>query len=174
MEEIVERGVGGVVFRRLVVRVPVANPFKGFRWEERLVEYRRDPLLDRWARICASRAKRPKDVLGPPASGQGSSGKPCYFCPSRVRTHTPVFQPEIARGGRIEVGGCVLFPNLFPFAPYHAIGTLTPHHDASLDDITGRDVADCLLACRELFERVLAHDPKACLLYTSPSPRDRG
>lgn len=65
-------------------------------------------------------------------------GDGCPFCPGLVEEATPVF-PD---GKRIHVGESTTFPNLYPFAAYHVVTSITQKH--SVSTFTHRQIADAL------------------------------
>ncbi|MEM2991617.1 MAG: hypothetical protein QXQ02_10625, partial [Halobacteria archaeon] len=85
----------------------------------------------------------------------------CYFCPDRIQTQTPMFAEEIAPEGRISVGESTVFPNLNPFAQYHAVATITQKHYLRLEDFTEKQIRDTIIASLEYIKRVNKFDGKA-------------
>lgn len=134
------------------------NPLNKFREEIQEVEYRQDPLTGAWSRLNLDRAKRPHQAVSKPAKIQ-LKGQ-CLFCKKNIGEGTPKFSEAIVPEGRIEAGGFVLFPNLFPFAAHHAVGVLTEKHDAGLDEITPEMWASALSATIEWFRKVYKFDTR--------------
>lgn len=151
------------MFTREIREARFFSPLKGFKAEVQRIEYRRDPLLQGLCRINLERAKRVKQgQKGVDYSEliEGSSWG-CYFCPSNLERETPKFPSEIAGEGRLHVGECTVFPNLYPFAKHHAIATLTKKHYLSLAGFTREQVQNALNAGVDYFRRVHAWDRAA-------------
>lgn len=155
-------GFVGIVFAKGIRKAHFFSPLRG-RETHVQIEYRKDPLLKTVCRINLERAKRVKQ-------GQGSaeyqemiegSAEDCYFCPENLERETPKFRAEIAGKGRLRLGECTVFPNLYPFAKHHAIATLTEKHYLPLSGFTIAQVQNALTAGIEYFNRVHAADEKA-------------
>ncbi len=96
--------------------------------KERL-EYRKHPLTKETTRINVSRAKRPLHSH-PVDSSEFKNNEKCLFCKHNLKkvAHFTT-KPET-----IKKGEFVLFPNLYPFAKYHAVGILTEKHFMKLNE----------------------------------------
>ncbi len=98
------------------------------------IEYRKENLTGLQTRICPQRLQRGINVpaiLKYPENG-------CPFCPNQINAVTPTF-PD---GTRIRVGESVTFPNLYPFAPFHVVTTITTSHVVT--GFTAPQIADAL------------------------------
>jgi galactose-1-phosphate uridylyltransferase len=146
------------MFKKHKVDVRFLNPKRGFKEDVQTVEYRRDTLMDIWSRVNVKRATRAK---------QGRHGvsldklielskKNCSFCPENIEKATPKFMPEISKEGRIKLGETAVFPNLFPFAKYHAMGTVTEKHYLSMECFTEEQIANTIRASIDYFTRIEA------------------
>lgn len=62
----------------------------------------------------------------------------CPFCLPLVEEITPTFED----GTRIHVGESITFPNLYPFASYHVVTTITQAH--FVEQFSVRQIADAL------------------------------
>jgi galactose-1-phosphate uridylyltransferase len=151
------------MFKKVVREAKFKNHLKGFELDIQQIEYRKDPLLNRWCRINVLRAQRRKESIACPDISEliESSAKQCYFCPERIQTQTPMFIEEIAPEGRISVGESIVFPNLSPFAQYHAVATITQRHYLKLEEFTEKQIQDTILASLEYIKRVNKLDRKA-------------
>lgn len=151
------------MFERRVVDAGFLSPLRDFALETQGVEYRRDPLLPIWCRVNVMRASRVKQgqTSGDYSELIEGSTRKCYFCRENIPRDTPKFPPSIAGEGRLRLGECTVFPNLFPFAQYHAIATITDEHFRPLDGFTVPQVADALKGSMEYFRRVHAQDKEA-------------
>lgn len=103
-----------------------------------------------------NRAKRTKQCYREGALEDLSelSIKNCSFCPGNIETATPKFPPDISKNGRIKRGEATVFPNLFPFAKYHAMAVLTEKHCISLDKFTKVQIGDAITASIDYFGRI--------------------
>ena len=84
----------------------------------------------------------------------------CSFCPENIEHATPKFLPEISKEGRIKVGESTVFPNLFPFAKYHAMTAVSEEHFLRIEDFTKDQIEDAINASIEFFKRIEAHGAK--------------
>ena len=106
------------------------SPTEGFKMITHPIEYRRDPLTGIGCRINIQRAKRVKqartdtEMCDMAESARGT----CFFCPENIDGSTPRFPPALVPEGVILKGETRVFPNLFPFAKYHGVATMTTHH----------------------------------------------
>jgi len=134
-----------------------------FEEEAHIIEYRKDPLTGAPCRLNAARMAR---LAVPPAKPDISeiTGKQtgCAFCPENLEQDTPLFPPDLCPEGRISVGECCLFPNLFPLAQYHATATLTTKHFLDLDQFHTQMVIDSLCATKRYLIMVQAHSTDVC------------
>ena len=53
-----------------------------------------------------------------------------------------MFPSYLVPEGRIKLGETTVFPNLFPFAKYHAVATVTKEHFLNLDEFTLKQLSD--------------------------------
>ena len=154
-------------FQKETVNVVFLNPIRGFKRDTRLMEYRSDPLTGYRSRVSIDRAKRVKQAQEATVDASdivSRSAEGCCFCSENITRETTKFVPEILAGGgdgRITVGQCTLFPNLHPFAEYHAVGTLTARHYLELDEFIPRMIADNLKASLEYIAAVHRLDADA-------------
>ncbi|RLE75987.1 MAG: hypothetical protein DRZ80_01870 [Thermoprotei archaeon] len=165
MREIIERGVGGVVFRKIVVEAKFLNPLKGFSLDTQSIEYRKDPLFDRWTRINVFRALRMKQVEKESEDlfekMVKESRARCPFCPERISSDTPMFTNEFIETGRFRKGSFILFPNYAPFAKYHCVGIISEEHYLELNEFSHNILKNCLIGCRDFFRLIMSKDPDA-------------
>lgn len=98
------------------------------------IEYRKENLTGLQARICPQRLQRGINI--PAALEYQADG--CPFCPDQIDVVTPTF-PD---GTRIRVGESVTFPNLYPFAAFHVVTTITASH--MVTGFTRSQVVDAL------------------------------
>jgi len=135
-----------------------------FKSEIQKIEYRNDPLTGSTCIINVKRAERVRQAQkATKVSDTITIGtrEGCFFCPENISEATPKFPAEICAAGRIERGECTVFPNLFAFAEYHAVGTFSEAHFLDLDQFTHEMITDNILACREWMLSVYTADKKA-------------
>jgi len=150
-------------FRKEVKAVELLAPSL-FESEVELIEYREDPLTGAQSRINVRRAGRARQAQ----SGEADlsvvierTRVGCFFCPENIDSKTPKFPSRICSDGRIRRGESLVFPNLFPFAEYHAVATLTQRHFLDLDEFTPEMLLDNIVASREYISLVCQEDEKA-------------
>lgn len=151
-------------FRREVKSQELLSPALQFESEFQPIEYREDPLTGSQSRINVARAGRVKQAqkgeLGVKEMVERTRAG-CSFCVENIRERTPRLPPRLLPGGRIERGECLLFPNLYPFAEYHAVATLTGRHYLELDEFTTGMLVDNLIASKEYIALVHHNDGEA-------------
>jgi len=151
-------------FRKDVKTVELLSPSLQFGSEIQRIEYREDPLTGSQSRLNLGRAGRVRQAqqdeldLGRTIEETRAG---CFFCPHNMERETPRFPPKLWPGGRIRKGECVIFPNLFPFAEYHAVGTLTGKHFLELNEFTPEMLMDNLIACKQYIALVHQSDEGA-------------
>ncbi len=151
------------MFDKRVYNASFMSPLKDFELDTQPIEYRRDALLNLWCRINIERTKRVKQGqdLRDISDLVEKSRERCFFCPENIVKTTPKFPKDIAPEGRLKLGETHIFPNLFPFAQYHAIATITRDHYLSLEEFTVKQIEDTLKASLDYFKRVNAADENA-------------
>ncbi|MEM2875031.1 MAG: hypothetical protein QW567_03320 [Candidatus Hadarchaeales archaeon] len=136
------------------------SPLCGFSEVEQLIEIRTDPLTGERCRINIERTKRPKQSPAESAELRRTveeSRRNCFFCPQCIEDKTPKLPAEL--GERIRVGRAIVFPNLFPFGAFHAVGVFSEDHYLSLHEFPADMMADCFSACVQYFTSVSRLDP---------------
>jgi len=142
--------------------IPIHNPLHNFELNSQNIEVRKDPLTGRESRINIERATRPKQVdnnLIDIRRFLQESTKDCPFCQDNIEVSTPKFQEDLINSGRIRLGQFTLFPNLYPFNKYHAVGILTEDHFTDITAIKSENYQDCFRICNDFFFKVNAKDP---------------
>lgn len=138
------------------------NPLNNFAQESQTIEYRQDPLRGTWSRINISRAKRVHQAnIADESQEKKNVCEKCFFCKENIDKKTPEFPEKLKIGKRLKHGGATIFPNLYPFAKYHAVCTLSENHCAGLNEITGKNVEDALSASIIYIKAVHASDKSA-------------
>jgi UDPglucose--hexose-1-phosphate uridylyltransferase len=150
-------------FSKRLIESELRNPTEDFNLEKQKIEYRKELLTSRACRINVKRSQRKKQAQ----TGMGYSelielsAKNCYFCPTNIKTATPMFPSSLVSEGRIKVGETTVFPNLFPFAKYHAVATVSKEHFLGIDEFTLKQIQDTIKASIEYFRAVALSDKKA-------------
>lgn len=144
-------------FRRETRTAELLSPSRQFRSEAQLIECRVDPLTGSESRLNLRRAGRVRQAQRAEVDLSQvieTSRAGCFFCPENIESQTPRFPPGLSAEGRIRSGECVVFPNLFPFAQYHAVGTFTERHYLDLSEFTPDMLSANLAASKEYLARV--------------------
>ncbi len=151
------------MFEKVYEKTRFHSPLKGFELDEQDIEYRKDPLTGKWSRVNIQRSQRVKQ-------GEGDfdytelikrSRENCFFCPENIEGSTPKFSSNLLPKGRITRGETHVFPNLFPFARHHAVGTITEKHFLRTGEFEQRQIEDTILASLDFCRTVYAKDPDA-------------
>jgi len=150
-----------IKFEKFIQEAKLRSPLNGFRQTTQRIEVRKDPLTGRQCRINIERAKRPKQTRTKMAEFDeliDSSKAKCFFCPKNIEKTTPMFTEGLPN--RIWVGKACLFPNLFPFGKYHAVGVFSGNHRLGLNQFTPKLLEDCFKACLRYFGLIRAKHPE--------------
>ena len=122
-----------------VEEVTFYSPLEGMKQVKGKIERRRDPLFGRVATFSTLLGGK-KEILFPPTDWEHlkraaeQSRVNCFFCPEKVEQVTPKYLESWLPEGRLRVGECLLFPNLFPVGAVHAVIVLGKEHFRLLDD----------------------------------------
>lgn len=138
------------------------NPLKGWQLDEQSLEFRKDPLLGHVS-LFSPAIQGKRDILFPapdPAFVQSvadATRPSCFLCDGKWEKMTPKYPEDLIPGGRLRKGEVVLFPNLFPTSPYHAVIMLGNDHYRPLNDFPQdllRDAFDVSIDfIRTIFEK---------------------
>jgi UDPglucose--hexose-1-phosphate uridylyltransferase len=151
------------LFSKWTIESELRNPTDNFRLEKQKIEGRKELLTSRACRINVKRSERKKQAQ----TGTGYSelielsAKNCYFCPNNIKTATPMFPSNLVPEGRIKLGETTAFPNLFSFAKYHAVATVSRQHFLGIDEFTLKQIQDTMKASLNYFRIVRSSDRKA-------------
>jgi galactose-1-phosphate uridylyltransferase len=123
------------------------------------LEVRFDPLLGTSSRIAEGvvLSKADEGALVPLQTPNSN----CPFCPDRIRKVTPKVLQPIHRGGRLERGESMLFPNLVPYSQYAAVAVFSQQHWLALSGFTPQLVLDNLSVAVDYIRKVHAFDRRA-------------
>lgn len=175
------KGVNNLSFEKITREAEIQSPLQNFELVTQKIEYRKDPLLNHWSRINALRAERVKQAKAPGENYDenldalvNSSANKCFFCPENVLKSTPKFPAKLQIGERIIVGDFSLFPNLFVFSEFHAVGVLGTKHFTPLNEIKKETWKNALIGSKKFFEGTYNHDseirfPSINFNYLPPS-----
>ncbi len=150
-----------IKFEKMVQEARLLSPLQGFKQVTQPIEVRRDPLTGGRCRINLERTKRPKQAAEATEIEKivEASRSKCFFCPENLEKMTPMF-PEDFPEKRIKVGTACLFPNLFPFGGFHAIGVFSEAHHLHLNQFSPKLLRDCFEGCLKYFEQVHERHPE--------------
>jgi len=148
----------GISFKKIKDVMRLKNPLKGFSMDEIPFEIRYDSLTEQTTRVF-DLPYRP--VARPDFSEliRKSKEMNCPFCPESIEKVTPLYSEEIIQGGRIHVGGAVLFPNLLPLDRYAGVCIFGSDHFIALGDFTPDIMRDGFIAARTFVDIIARHDP---------------
>ncbi len=123
------------------------------------LEVRFDPLLGTSSRIAEGvvLSKADEGALVPLQAANAN----CPFCPERIGRVTPKVLEPIHRGGRLERGESVLFPNLVPYSQYAAVAVFSDRHWLALSGFTPQRLFDNLAVAVDYVRKAHAFDAKA-------------
>jgi UDPglucose--hexose-1-phosphate uridylyltransferase len=141
-----------IEFRREKKWARFHDPRNGMELTDVESEIRYNPLTDETSRICHFSL----DSL-PPVDNSALielTKTNCPFCPDSVRKVTPRYPESFLPGGRLEHGGAVLFPNMFPYDDDSAIAVLCPTHSLQADDLPVEPVIDGMTLARQFLLQI--------------------
>jgi UDPglucose--hexose-1-phosphate uridylyltransferase len=146
-------------FERHIQKASFHNPMHGMSLDTQEIEIRRDPLSGQQSVLNPALEGKAAVVYGPRDTAlierlAEESRSRCILCGNAWETLTPKYPDEVVPGGRIRVGECVLFPNLFPVAQVHAVIRVGSRHFRSLREFDPATIAEALQCAFALTERV--------------------
>ncbi|NHJ46428.1 MAG: hypothetical protein FK733_01450 [Asgard group archaeon] len=157
----VTKGYGNIAFEKEIAFARIKSPLQNFETIEQKIEYRKDPLTNHWSRINRLRSDRVKQASSPSEDFETNlqevvqnSSKKCFFCPENVLKSTPKFPEELNIGDRISIDDFSLFPNLFVFSEFHAVGTLGQNHFTKINEFKESTWNNALLGSIKYFKAV--------------------
>ncbi|NHK32077.1 MAG: hypothetical protein FK730_12040 [Asgard group archaeon] len=163
----ITKGYGNINFEKEISYAKIRSPLQNFDLIEQKIEYRKDPLTNHRSRVNKLRAERVKQATSPGENFEinlkeivDNSAKKCFFCPDNLIKSTPKFPKDLKLGDRITKGKFSLFPNLFVFSQFHAVGTLGDKHFTKINEFDVSIWRDALLGSIKYFKAVFDYDPK--------------
>jgi len=136
------------------VKTRLKSPLLNFAIDEQEIEFRKDPLTERWTRVNVNRTKRPHSIKKDRTLDKviRLSKENCPFCFGQIETATSKF---VNFKERLKVEESILFPNLYPYSKYHAVVVLSEKkHYISLDKMSTKLLFNSLVNCIEFFKTV--------------------
>jgi hypothetical protein len=109
------------------------NPTKNGEMDRQKIEVRLDPLTEHQS-ILNDALKGKISTLFPETDYAylqqriDDTKEQCFMCDGKWRKTSPRYPEHLIPQGRIARGEIVLFPNLFPLAPYHAVVMVGQKH----------------------------------------------
>lgn len=142
------------------IKTKLKNPLLNFTIGEQEIEFRKDPLTERWSRINVNRTKRLPSIKKDRILEEviRLSKGDCPFCSDQIEDSTSKF---VEFKERLKVGDSILFPNLYPYSKYHAVLVLSvKKHYISLEEMSTKLLFDSLINCIEFFKTVNKKDSR--------------
>lgn len=144
-----------VSFQKYLKTTRFLDPNRGYQEGSQITEIRVDPLTGRTSRILNFPIRVPrKPDLAPLVKTSVEMG--CPFCPEVVEKATPKFLPEMVPEGRVTIGQALVFPNMFPYDTYSAVGIFSGEHFVPLTGFTEELISDAFEAGIDLLRRIQA------------------
>ena len=130
---------------------------------EKNIEIRTHPVTGRISRIALSRIeqKEPGTDKLPEPPPDARDVENCPFCHPAVQSMTPRLFSGLSQAGRLVNGESVLFPNLFPYGSYSAVGLFDNSHFVEIGTASQSSYAACLTNCSHYLRQVQSVDPAA-------------
>ena len=163
-----------ITFKKAIRRAEFLSP-PDFKTTAHSIEFRKDPLTDRWCRMNMERTRRVKQArtidFAESTRRIENSKQKCFFCPENLERTTPKF-PSYFPAERMKGGSACLFPNLFPFGEFHAVGVFSEKHYLSLNEFSAQLLKDCFNVCLEYFNFIRNKHPdiKYCTINWNYMP----
>jgi galactose-1-phosphate uridylyltransferase len=143
----------------------ILSPLRNFDLTTQTLEHRKDPLTGRTVIVIKGRMDYVRKFVETDDNfleDLAASTQPdCPFCPSSVTSRAPMFPPEIASEGRIQVGDAICFPSLFAHEDFNAIVVPTREHQLRLNEFSPEMLVNGFEACLDYFARVRGFRPEA-------------
>jgi len=152
-------------FEETVEKSRLCLPGKGNRASHLKICWRKDPLTGKLSVIGEGLLKKVEIIFGETdyeliQQIAEQSRKTCFFCKPKVFEFTPTYPSEFIPDGRLSGPETIMFPNLFPLAQIHSVGTWPEHHFWEPRDFTSERLKDILILSSEFIRRLDTHLPK--------------
>jgi galactose-1-phosphate uridylyltransferase len=141
------------------------NPLKNGDLDRQKIEVRLDPLTGRQS-IMPETLKGKASILFPETDYEylyhrfEETRKQCFMCDGKWLETSPRYPETIIPEGRLVRGETVLFPNLFPLAPYHAVVKVGDKHGRTLDDFSGSLLFDAFKVSLDFIRACFKANPE--------------
>ena len=142
------------------------NPMMGGQLDTQQIELRRDPLTGRPSAF--NPRLQDKVAMFHGASDEAlierlaeAGRERCFLCEDRWMRMTPTYPDVVIPSGRVQVGSCVLFPNLFPVAQVHAVVRVGDVHHLRLDAFDPSLLHDAFSAALQFVRALARAEPSA-------------
>ncbi len=139
------------------------SPIKKGELDTQTIEVRQDPLTGHQSVL--NEALRGKVSFAFPETDydylqrrMDDTREQCFMCDGKWRMTSPRYPERLLPEGRLEKGEVVLFPNLFPLAPYHAVVMVGEKHGRTLDDFSPSLLFDAFQVSVEFIRRCFKAD----------------
>jgi galactose-1-phosphate uridylyltransferase len=158
--------MGRISFESRREAVEFHNPLEEGRLDRQEIEVRLDPLTGRQS-ILSDALKGKVSVLFPETDYEymrrriEDTRPGCFLCDGKWRGSTPRYPESLLPGGRIARGEIVLFPNLYPLAPYHAVVMVGEKHGRTADEFSPELLHGAFSVSLEFIKRCFEYDPQA-------------
>ncbi|MGA2403120.1 MAG: hypothetical protein ABSG91_15670 [Syntrophobacteraceae bacterium] len=142
------------------------NPTRNGELDRQKIEVRLDPLTGHQS-VLNDALKGKVSTLFPETDYAylhqriDDTREQCFMCDGKWRKNSPRYPERLIPEGRLEKGEIVLFPNLFPLAPYHAVVMVGQKHGRTLDDFPSSLLFDAFSVCLEFIRRCFEVDREA-------------
>ncbi len=142
------------------------SPIKNGELDRQKIEVRLDPLTEHQS-VLNDALKGKVSTLFPETDYAylhqriDDTKELCFMCDGKWRKFSPRYPESLIPEGRLTKGEIVLFPNLFPLAPYHAVVMVGQKHGRSLDDFPSSLLFDAFSVSLEFIRRCFESDPDA-------------
>jgi galactose-1-phosphate uridylyltransferase len=155
-----------ISFKTCDQTVEFHNPIKNGELDCQKIEVRMDPLTGHQSMLCDALKGKVSALF--PATDYAyiqqrfeDTKEQCFMCDGKWRAASPRYPERLIPGGRLTKGEVVLFPNLFPLAPYHAVVMVGEKHGRTMDDLSSSLLFDAFSVCLEFIRRCSEVDREA-------------
>jgi len=157
-----------IKFEKYVRTSTIHNPMMNNELDAQALEIRKDPLTGVQSvfnprledKVAMFYGKSDTALIAKMAEESRSR---CFLCGDLWKQITPKYPADLVPEGRIEKGQAVLFPNIFPAAPVHAVIRVGDRHYVPLSEFGADAVSDAISVSLELARRLA--EKKAGVTY---------
>jgi galactose-1-phosphate uridylyltransferase len=155
-----------ISFKSIQQTVELHNPSKDGQLDRQPIEIRLDPLTEHQS-ILSGALKGKVSILFPETDYHyvqqwvENTRERCFMCDGRWRQATPRYPEHLLPEGRIAKGEVVLFPNLYPLAPYHAVVMIGEKHGRAMNEFSTSLLHEAFSVSLEFIRRCFEINPEA-------------